>query len=340
MNLDNFKSHWQQRQRDLDQRVDHVVHAVRSRMSSFDRTIWLRDMQEAGAAVLLFVWYGYSLLTPSNWLATCGTLIGMLACVFIVTMMHLARKKDRRDARPSLALEDYCKAELKRVDRQIWLLRNVHWWYLSPLFIGMVVQYISLGPTFGKMLSFLISSGALFGLIYRLNQRAVKNRLMPLRQDLIDATNVEVDGLENKDDSAAEDKFNLRRSTLTIGVLLAGAIAIAYFSQHVDVVGWDPEELPAETVAGLAIDDKLRARLVGRYQLTPDFIFDVEERDGRLMVGITDQSTQEVFPDSPTHWSYRSVEATLEFKLPSSGPAKRLILHQNGFRQSAIRIDE
>ena len=59
---------------------------------------------------------------------------------------------------------------------------------------------------------------------------------------------------------------------------------------------------------------------------------------GHLMVGITNQSTQEVFPDSATRWSYRSVEATLEFKLHRSGPAKRLILHQNGLRQSAVRV--
>lgn len=87
------------------------------------------------------------------------------------------------------------------------------------------------------------------------------------------------------------------------------------------------------------IDAKLRSRLVGRYQLAPDFIFDVQDRDGHLMVGITNQPTQEVFPDSPTRWSYRSVEAALEFSLPKSGPATSLRLHQNGIRQLAERIE-
>jgi len=88
----------------------------------------------------------------------------------------------------------------------------------------------------------------------------------------------------------------------------------------------------------LAIDKKLRSRLVGRYQLTPDFIFDVNDRDGHLMVGITNQPTQEVFPDSPTRWSYRGVDATLEFKLTRTGLAKSLVLHQNGAKQTARRI--
>lgn len=88
----------------------------------------------------------------------------------------------------------------------------------------------------------------------------------------------------------------------------------------------------------VVVDAKHRARLVGRYQLAPNFIFDVKDRDGRMMVGITNQPTQEVFPDSPTHWSYRSVKATLEFKLDDRGPAKSLVLHQNGLQQTAKRI--
>jgi hypothetical protein len=102
----------------------------------------------------------------------------------------------------------------------------------------------------------------------------------------------------------------------------------------------EPSETTDEDSDKLAVDAKLRARLVGRYQLTPDFIFDVQDDDGHLMVGITNQPTQEVFPDSPARWSYRGVDATLEFKLPKDGPAESLVLHQNGIRQIAYRIDD
>ncbi|MCA9178528.1 MAG: serine hydrolase [Planctomycetales bacterium] len=81
-------------------------------------------------------------------------------------------------------------------------------------------------------------------------------------------------------------------------------------------------------------------RLVGRYQLAPNFIFDVKYQDSHLLVGITNQPTQEVFPDSPTKWSYRGVKAQLEFHLRASGPAYALTLHQNGAAQKAARIRE
>jgi CubicO group peptidase (beta-lactamase class C family) len=105
------------------------------------------------------------------------------------------------------------------------------------------------------------------------------------------------------------------------------------------VAGLETEAEPGERGDDdLAIDSKLRRRLVGRYQLTPSFIFTVRDRDGHLMVGITNQPTQEVYPDSPTRWSYRGVDATLEFKLTKTGPAKSLVLHQNGDKQTARRI--
>lgn len=100
----------------------------------------------------------------------------------------------------------------------------------------------------------------------------------------------------------------------------------------------EPGETSDKQPGDLAIGPELRRRLVGRYQLTPSFIFDVRDRNGHLMVGITNQATQEVYPDSPTRWSYRGVDATLEFKLTKTGPAKSLILHQNGAKQTAYRI--
>ncbi len=100
----------------------------------------------------------------------------------------------------------------------------------------------------------------------------------------------------------------------------------------------EPNDTSDHDADELAIDAKLRRRLVGRYQLAPTFIFTVTDRDGHLMVGITNQETQEVFPDSPTRWSYRGVDAALEFQLPKTGSAKSLILHQNGIEQTARRM--
>ncbi len=78
--------------------------------------------------------------------------------------------------------------------------------------------------------------------------------------------------------------------------------------------------------------------LVGRYQLKPNFVFDVNLKDKHLMVGITNQPTQEVFAESPTVWAYRGVKAKLEFHIGKDGKAESLTLHQNGIKQKAKRL--
>ena len=195
MNLDDFKPQWQQRQRDLDDRVDHVVKRVRSRMSNFNSTIWRRDMLETIVAIGMIGWFGYDLFFAQNWLATSGNVVGILACILIVAVLQWAREKGKV-ARTDLPVEDYCAAELERVDRQIWLLRNVHWWYLGPLSLSIALAFASMAEFFLDLVVvsfvFLIFVVPLFAFIYWLNQLAVRKQLMPLRRELTDAMDADV----------------------------------------------------------------------------------------------------------------------------------------------------
>jgi hypothetical protein len=79
-------------------------------------------------------------------------------------------------------------------------------------------------------------------------------------------------------------------------------------------------------------------QLEGRYQLAPNFIFTVKVQGKKLMVGITNQPTLEVFAKSETEWFYKVVPASLEFKLGEDGKATSLVLNQNGAQQEAKRI--
>ena len=85
-------------------------------------------------------------------------------------------------------------------------------------------------------------------------------------------------------------------------------------------------------------DAGVRKRLEGRYRINRQFVFTVRDRGGRLMVTLSGQQALQVFPESPTKWNYRDVEASLEFELPAKGPATALTLFQNGIRQRAVRI--
>lgn len=81
-------------------------------------------------------------------------------------------------------------------------------------------------------------------------------------------------------------------------------------------------------------------RFVGRYQLTPQFIFDVRRDGDKLMVGITNQSTQRVYPRDENEWHYKGIEASLLFGDFKNGKANSVTLIQNGLRQKASRIGD
>ena len=98
------------------------------------------------------------------------------------------------------------------------------------------------------------------------------------------------------------------------------------------------EVLPQKMAKDMKVDAEKMQRLVGRYQLIPSFIFDVQVVDGKMMVGITNQPTQRVYPKSETEWYYKSVKASLKFNVDKDGKCNSLVLVQNGLKQKAKRI--
>ncbi len=72
------------------------------------------------------------------------------------------------------------------------------------------------------------------------------------------------------------------------------------------------------------------SNLVGNYELTPNFVLSVTQREDRLFVQATGQANIEVFPKTKTRFYYKVVDAEIEFALNSDGSAKSLTLFQNG----------
>jgi CubicO group peptidase (beta-lactamase class C family) len=90
----------------------------------------------------------------------------------------------------------------------------------------------------------------------------------------------------------------------------------------------------------IEVKPEVMRRYVGKYQLTPTFVFTVSIDDNKLMVGVTNQPTLQVFPRSETEWFYKVVDASLTFKLDATGRCTALELFQNGIRQTARRLEK
>jgi hypothetical protein len=194
MNLDDLKEPWKQRHSELmDSRVEELTARVLTRASAFEKTILRRDLIETAAAMVVIVFFGLFMTQSSlPWVARLGIGLIILGAIEVVVVLHWTRRRGGR-TRHDLPLIDYCAAEITRIDRQIWLLRNVNWWYTGPLLLGACVFVFGLlFPVHDVLLPISLAAFVMFCVLvlifgwiaYRINQRAVRHELLPIREEL------------------------------------------------------------------------------------------------------------------------------------------------------------
>ena len=78
---------------------------------------------------------------------------------------------------------------------------------------------------------------------------------------------------------------------------------------------------------------------VGVYQISPNYALTVKFEEGRLLVELTGQNFLEVYPTATDEFSYRDVEARLEFLRGAYDQVDRLVLHQGGRQMGATKLE-
>ncbi len=151
--------------------------------------MFYRDVVEVVAAVLVTGAFGYGAILLSEWSLYLCALGGLFVGIFFIVDRWI---QHRRRPVSDYSLQSCIQASLVQVNHQIWLLRNIFWWYLLPLSIGIVVFLGSLGWKMrdGGLGVLLILAAVALGCswaywgVYRLNQQAVKKTFEPRREEL------------------------------------------------------------------------------------------------------------------------------------------------------------
>lgn len=190
MNFDDFQKSWQSQ--DAAKRVsvnaDALLNEVRRQQQCFRQTIFWRDVREVGVAILLVPVFLYS-----GWKTHWTLYLSAFSCFVVGAFMLLDRRRQRKETPDSRrSLKDCAVTSLAEVSHQIWLLKNILWWYLLPLGAPFALFFIWIawsgpGPVLAGILASLFPVGflvLLYAWIYRLNQSAVKKCLEPRRQEL------------------------------------------------------------------------------------------------------------------------------------------------------------
>jgi hypothetical protein len=185
MSFEELQKVWQAQNDHVPVVVDANVamREIRRNHLSLRATIFWRDVREVVVALGLAVWFGWY-----GWQHQVGIDYGVAAaCVFVAAFL-LVDRVVQHGKRPATndSLKGWIGASLHEVDHQIWLLRNVWWWYLLPLALPLGLQEcmaIFRAPHLGQ-LWYAVFCALLFGGVYWLNQYAVRKMLIPRRREL------------------------------------------------------------------------------------------------------------------------------------------------------------
>ncbi len=184
MELDRFKTAWQQQGLEgaAARPMEDIMEAVHVTATRFNRQIWMRDLLETLAGLLVIGAFGYYIWVVPEVLAKIGAAIVIVGCVGVITRLHRARRRHR--AAPDASAREFCATELKRLDEQIHLLSTVGWWYLAPLLGGAAIFVLGVGGSARARLVTLVVMLAFAVLIHHVNRRAVQRQLRPMRDEL------------------------------------------------------------------------------------------------------------------------------------------------------------
>lgn len=191
MNFETLQKTWQSQDTGAKMTInaDVLLKEVRRNQRHFWATIFWRDVREVGVAFLLTLYFSYRGLRYNHWT---DCLVGF-ACLGVGTFMVVDRLLQRRKQPVSNdSLKTCIENSLLQVNHQIWLLKNVFWWYLLPIAatLGISIGYSTWharNSGFPAVIVWVISTLVIvlvYWGIYWLNRFAVRKSLEPRRQEL------------------------------------------------------------------------------------------------------------------------------------------------------------
>jgi hypothetical protein len=135
----------------------------------------------------LWLYLGVKGSLPWTWYLVVPTMLGIAGYMLADRVRH-----KRRPPGPGEPLRQCVQSSLAQVEHQIWLLRNVLWWYLMPLavsalpFISQVAWQVRSGGWWTALsLSMVVAMFVIvLAVIYWLNQYSVRSELEPRRREL------------------------------------------------------------------------------------------------------------------------------------------------------------
>ncbi len=212
MSFDELQKAWQQQDAagQVTIESDALLRLVRRNHKTMEGILFRRDFIEVAIALILipvWIWLGEKGGLLWTWYLVIPGLL-WIAGFFIVDRRNQGKKRPQ----PGDSLRESVEQSLAQIRHQIYLLKNILWWYLMPVALPLAIFTLHkswLDYEIWGMANELIFFGLVFWGIYELNQWAVKKNLKPQAEelrDLLESLNRSDSEVESSVESESSDK--------------------------------------------------------------------------------------------------------------------------------------
>jgi hypothetical protein len=192
MQFEDLQKTWQRQDHSIKTTLDMnlLLTEVRRNDAQFQATLLRRDAIEilgcAGMTIGFFAW---------GWMWQWWSLYLLSVCCLGVGVFFVMDRRIQRRRQPIAqpTVRGCIEESLHQLNHQIWLLKNILWWYLLPPIIGVaavsaqtvtVIARNNPADAWVTGIVFTLTYTFTYGFVYWTNQRAVKKQFIPRRQEL------------------------------------------------------------------------------------------------------------------------------------------------------------
>ena len=135
---DELEQLWQTQPVGTEMEGEQMRQIILRKTEKFDRTIRWRNMREVLASAVAGIFFGYLTWKQANGVARLGSALVTGTMVWIIYYFW-RHGSGPVDPNPDQSAAAFRSALISKIDHQIRLLRNVKFWYLLPMYVGLVV---------------------------------------------------------------------------------------------------------------------------------------------------------------------------------------------------------
>jgi len=193
MSPDKYQQAWKAESSQVKVTFDTVLLSkeVWKSRETFRSLILWRDVREVGTSLVMIpIWFvmGNVISVPWTWWLSVPVFLWIAGFMLVDRKVH-----PQSPSGPGEPLLFYVNESLTQVEHQIWLLRNMFWWYLLPQSIAFSVLFLhSSWNSSSNWWGFVLAVGGFglfqvvaYGWYYRINQRVVRDQHEPRRRQLM-----------------------------------------------------------------------------------------------------------------------------------------------------------